>query len=601
MGRVFPSHPTPAGGGGVLPSPITLSALGNPKLLEFPEVTGEISGWAAAGNYNTADGGTAWGGVTNVKSWGGISGIVDNNATMFLVGVFLGSNGQPAKAPPTLNVSSANTVSSFSPALGQQFFIGDGHTASDALQTFNVPAGAASLYLGFAEHLYFGNQNIPPGYYSDNGGKLSVTVEPLVSPDFFQWDVADGGIDYGFTSGGKPSEILPVDFYWSANQTFDAGSDTLAASSKIAPGQSPSSLHIAAASIAAPPSDAQYLLAVLDPNHTVLPQGTNNVLSITYDPEVTVSGKYDGSSDPDTISRFLSLPGVVTGETFTAKLSDSLAALRPSVSTWVGDQTLLTAHHSTTGAFSTWDGSTYVTDAFDPGTLSGPTTLETEALLGSGADLKSVDTTLDVQPLPTWLSALTKTDFTFNPVGTGPNGVYSLKGEFSTLSIPGSTMTIPTQVSGYPIPFIGGSSISIGASCALTVLVDLNPSKEPSLSSPNIGLTASLFGNQQEKTVPSGDIKVTPTLSLDPETLVPDGDFGVTLGFTYDADLGNYTIYSKSVTLLDPPGLTVALDVKGDETLNVSGTLALDLGSGDKLSVVPDTTSLQMGVTTTVT
>jgi hypothetical protein len=589
------------GGGGVLPTPVKLSALGNPKILEFPAVSGMVSGWAAAGHYNGPDGGGAWGGLTNVKAWGGISGIFDNNATMFLVGVFLGPTGQPAKAPPTLNVSNANSAVSFSPVLGQQFFIGDGRTSSNALQAFNVPAGAATLYLGFAERWGFGNQNLPPGFYSDNGGQLTVDVQQLVSPDFLKWDVADGGIDYGFSPTGKITGTVPVDFYWSANQTFDPAGDTLAASSMILPGQSPSSLHIAASSIAAPPKDAQYLLAVLDPNHTVLPAGSSNVLSVAYDPEITVTGKYDGSSDPNTIGRFLSIPGVVTGETFTAKLSDSLAALRPYVSTWVGDQTVLDAHHLTTGLFSSWDGTSYVTNGFDPGTLSGPTTLTTHAFLTGGTELKDVETSLDVQPLPTWISSLGKPAFTFNPVGAGPDGVYSLKGLFDTLSIPASAMTIPTQVSGYPIPFIGGSTLSIAATIAVTVSVDLNPVKAPPSVSGNVGLSASLFGKPEQKDLPSANIKATPTLGLDPETLVPNGTFGVTLTFTYDQDLGGYSIYSKSVTLLDPPGLSVALDVKGDETLNVEGTLALDLGVGDKLAIVPDTTALQMGVTTKIT
>jgi hypothetical protein len=33
------------------------------------------------------------------------------------------------------------------------------------------------LYLGFAESWGFGNPNLRPGFYSDNGGALTVTVQ----------------------------------------------------------------------------------------------------------------------------------------------------------------------------------------------------------------------------------------------------------------------------------------------------------------------------------------------------------------------------------------------------------------------------------------
>src|SRR4051812_43952243 len=50
--------PAPGGGGGgVLPPGIDLSNLGNPTVVDFPTVTGTVSGWAAAGGYNGPDGG----------------------------------------------------------------------------------------------------------------------------------------------------------------------------------------------------------------------------------------------------------------------------------------------------------------------------------------------------------------------------------------------------------------------------------------------------------------------------------------------------------------------------------------------------------------
>jgi len=164
------------GGGGMLPKLVTLSTLGSPSLVSFPAVTGRVSGWAAAGGYNLPDGGGSWGGVTNVPAWHGISGVRHDQATMFLVGVFLGPNGKPATAPPTLNVTDANAIAASQPLLGQQFFIGDGSTGGQVLQSVTVPAGATRLYLGFAENFGFRFPQRLPGYYSDNGGFLSVDV-----------------------------------------------------------------------------------------------------------------------------------------------------------------------------------------------------------------------------------------------------------------------------------------------------------------------------------------------------------------------------------------------------------------------------------------
>ena len=175
-GLTVPPDPG-GGGGGVLPVKLNLSALGNPQVLDFPTISGTVSGWAAEAGYNGPDGGPFWGGVTNVPAYGGISGVQDTEATMFLVGVFLGPNGQPATAPATLNVTNANNVASFSPLIGQQFFIGDGRISAQDLQTFTVPAGATRLFLGFAENLGFSNPGTLPGYYSDNGGSLTVDVQ----------------------------------------------------------------------------------------------------------------------------------------------------------------------------------------------------------------------------------------------------------------------------------------------------------------------------------------------------------------------------------------------------------------------------------------
>jgi hypothetical protein len=172
--------PSPGGGGGgVLPAAVQLSRLQNPRRLTFSNVTGSVSGWAARGGFNGPDGGRNWGGATLIPAWRGVSGTRHDFATMFLVGVFLGPNGQPVTAPPRLNLTGSNGVETFTPALGQQFFVGDGRTRTGAQQVFIVPPGATRLFLGFAEGFEF-HKNRPPGFYNDNGGALSATVNGII-------------------------------------------------------------------------------------------------------------------------------------------------------------------------------------------------------------------------------------------------------------------------------------------------------------------------------------------------------------------------------------------------------------------------------------
>jgi hypothetical protein len=99
---------------------------------------------------------------------------------MFLVGVFLGPGTPSGSGPSTIiNTSGSVLGPTFSPLLGQIFFIGDGQ-GSSGTQTFNVPTGATRLYLGFADGSpYFGNYPtlgtaVSPGQFHDNTGSLTV-------------------------------------------------------------------------------------------------------------------------------------------------------------------------------------------------------------------------------------------------------------------------------------------------------------------------------------------------------------------------------------------------------------------------------------------
>jgi hypothetical protein len=87
---------------------------------------------------------------------------------MFLVGVFVPDVELLDHAPRRLDFTKRERFRRLAPDIGQTFLVGHGKGRS-----YEVPAGATRLYLGFADgYLYTG----PPGWYGNNGGALSVTV-----------------------------------------------------------------------------------------------------------------------------------------------------------------------------------------------------------------------------------------------------------------------------------------------------------------------------------------------------------------------------------------------------------------------------------------
>ena len=88
---------------------------------------------------------------------------------MFLTGVFLADGPPRRPAPARLDVTRRERYRSLAPRIAQTFYVGSGKGS-----TVRVPAGATRLFLGFADgYLYVG----PPGWYGNNGGALSVTVD----------------------------------------------------------------------------------------------------------------------------------------------------------------------------------------------------------------------------------------------------------------------------------------------------------------------------------------------------------------------------------------------------------------------------------------
>jgi hypothetical protein len=157
--------------------PVSASVPADPdEILTFSSVTGSVGC-----NFVITNGpdGPCWPGVsTTVTSYGGLSGINVNENNMFLVGVFLNATEPSGPGPSVLSYnygtlgSLSTTDPSFSPALDQVFFIGDGltGTGTGSQQAFNVPSGADDLYLGFADSF-----DSVPSYYADNVGSLTAT------------------------------------------------------------------------------------------------------------------------------------------------------------------------------------------------------------------------------------------------------------------------------------------------------------------------------------------------------------------------------------------------------------------------------------------
>lgn len=125
------------------------------------------------GTLNDADGIGSLSGEFNAGG-NGISAITAPTAG-FIAGVFFGTTTNLA-APAALNFTTSGTnFASLSPLLQQSFFIGDGKTgdASGATQTFYVPTGAKTLYLGLTDACGY---NGSPSCFGDNSGNFTVTA-----------------------------------------------------------------------------------------------------------------------------------------------------------------------------------------------------------------------------------------------------------------------------------------------------------------------------------------------------------------------------------------------------------------------------------------
>jgi len=148
-------------GGGVAPASVSFEP-GADLILTIANVDGRVSCCGGGEQFNDADGGEFAGGVTDVESLGGISGITHPDKTMFLVGVFTDNSAARPPGPARLR---AKDPKNLTPELFQSFFIG----ASNGKQ-IKVPSNATRLVLGFADAYSFTGA---PGSYDDNVGELT--------------------------------------------------------------------------------------------------------------------------------------------------------------------------------------------------------------------------------------------------------------------------------------------------------------------------------------------------------------------------------------------------------------------------------------------
>jgi hypothetical protein len=172
----------------------------------------DVDGVIVSGGYHgpTISGSS---GYTVANAYGGISGISLQGGGS-LVGVFEPATGPTGAAPANLNFTTnsgdiGTSFTSYSPALYQTFFIGDGLTGdgTGTVQQFIVPAGATRLFLGISDAPEFDGD---PGAYGDNYGAFTVSFEiasaevEIVSPQI-------SGANFNFSFQGLSDQSYLIE------------------------------------------------------------------------------------------------------------------------------------------------------------------------------------------------------------------------------------------------------------------------------------------------------------------------------------------------------------------------------------------------------
>lgn len=196
------SVPAFDGGGGTLPPSVAVA----PGAVITVSASGSID---CGGGAPSGPDGSTGGGTVSIQSYGGISGADIPGGPicgLALAGVFTGTTPPADPAPVRLNFASGagTSFTSLSPALNQTFFIGDGltGTGTGTTQTFVVPQGATTLWLGYQDGQSYTS---PPGYYGDDTGSVSVIFTVLST----SYQYVAMGDSYSSGEGAADSNFEP--------------------------------------------------------------------------------------------------------------------------------------------------------------------------------------------------------------------------------------------------------------------------------------------------------------------------------------------------------------------------------------------------------
>jgi hypothetical protein len=392
-------------------------------------------------------------------------------------------------------------------------------------------------------------------------------IGAVITPQALSYNTKDGGVDFTYAiTGGDLPDAATIALYWAPSSSFDPSSDTPIASTTDSI-EGSHDYHVAPAQIPNPPDQTDSLLAVINPDAPA----TMQVLDLAYDPTITyVSSKYDGKLSNGEIGRFLADPPTgappITDETITVQLSDSLAALRPDVV--VGTNT------SSPNATDGWDGATYVTEGFDPGTLSDGAVLPMVAERNGQVLEDDNSPAFDVKPLPGWYDQLEEPTISFDATA----GAYTIKGALAQL---GSSNLLTIQPD---TPIVGGKTI--GATLGYGIIVTAPLSEASATVNSYAALDVNLLGLASIHKDFSTDVNlsnqssfsITPQGTLDPATLEMINGFGVTLKLSDTETLANVTFLDQ---VLYPSFFVVETGIKGSlkETLTEQAQITYVDGS----------------------
>lgn len=170
------------------------------RVFTFPSVIGGVNCCSDPVELNTPDGMvfSPFIGWQETSTIGGMNGLSDafGNTQLPLMGVFTTDTDPFGQvAPAALRAWIAAAPTSLTPSLHQVFYIGDGRSgfndAGGALLQFTAPAIATRLYLGFVDA---GNFTGTSGWYLDNLGSMTATVQLAPVPEPAVWSLALAGL-----------------------------------------------------------------------------------------------------------------------------------------------------------------------------------------------------------------------------------------------------------------------------------------------------------------------------------------------------------------------------------------------------------------------